>query len=107
LYKPKSNQISISEFYTPFGKLDPINRWVKIANMIPWERYESRYAEQFNKDIGAPATDFRMALGTLLIRQRNEYSDEETIQAILENPYMQYLIACMNSHTQRRLRQVP
>jgi len=87
-----NRQMSILEFMSPFGKLDPENRWVKIAEMIPWEKYEPEYAKQFCDDNGAPATPFRMALGTLIIKQRTGNSDEETLRDIQETPYMQYLI---------------
>ena len=92
LYKKDDGQISISEFYTPFGKLNPKNRWVRIAEMIPWTKYERKYADQFCEDNGAPAIKFRMAMGTLIIKQRTGHSDEEVIQDIIENPYLQYLI---------------
>ena len=87
-----NQQISLCEFISPFGKLDPENRWVKIADMIPWTKYEPEYAKQFSEDNGAPAIPFRMALGTLIIKQRTGNSDTETLQAIIETPYMQYLI---------------
>jgi hypothetical protein len=92
MYKTDDGQISIAEFISPFGELDPENRWVKIAGMIPWEKFEQKYAERFCDDNGAPAIKFRMALGTLIIKQRTGHSDEETVQDILENPYMQFLI---------------
>jgi hypothetical protein len=85
-------QISISEFISPFGKLNPENRWVKMANMIPWRKYESEYAMQFSEDNGAPAIPFRMALGTVLLKQSTHHSDEELLLNITENPYMQYMI---------------
>jgi hypothetical protein len=91
MYKA-TRQKSLSEFMSPFGKLDPENRWVKIANLINWDKYEAEYAKQFCEDNGAPATSFRMALGTLIIKQRTGNSDEETLQDIRETPYMQYLI---------------
>jgi hypothetical protein len=40
-----AGQLSIEEFYTPFGgKLDPNNRWVLLRNLIPWMPLESQYA---------------------------------------------------------------
>jgi len=86
------NQISLAEFMSPFGKLDRNNRWAQIADMIPWRKYEPKYASQFCDDNGAPAVPFRMALGTLIIKQRTGHSDDEVLQSIIENPYMQYLI---------------
>ena len=91
MYK-QERQISLAEFISPFGKLSPENRWVRIANMIPWEKYEPEYAAQFCEDNGAPATPFRMALGTLIIKQRTGNSDVETLESIIETPAMQYLI---------------
>jgi len=92
MYKPNDKQITIYEFFTPFGKLDANNRWVKMADAIPWGKYEQKYAKQFNPDTGAPAIRFRMAMGTLLIKQKTKHSDEEVLHDIVENPYLQYLI---------------
>ena len=92
MYKEDDPQITLTEFYSPFGELDPDNRWVKTANLIPWQQYERAYAKQFSNKSGAPAIKFRMALGTLLIKKRTGLSDREIVQVIKENPYMQYLI---------------
>ena len=86
------NQISIAEFNTPFGQLDPKNRWVKITEMIPWQELEPSYAEQFCKDNGTPGLSFRMAMGTLILKQLTDNSDDEVLQNIIENPYHQFLI---------------
>jgi hypothetical protein len=40
-----AGQLSIEQFYVPFGgKLDPGNRWVVLAGVIPWEPLENQYA---------------------------------------------------------------
>src|SRR5215469_1813498 len=85
-------QITIAEFISPFGKLDKNNRWVRIADMIPWQRYEVEYASQFPSETGNPAINFRMVLGTLIIKQMTSHSDEDVLQDIPLNPYMQFLI---------------
>jgi len=87
-----NRQISLAEFQSPFGKLNENNRWVQIANMIAWEKYEERYAERFCEGNGAPAKPFRMAMGALIIKQRTGHSDEDVVNDVLENPYMQFLI---------------
>ena len=45
MYKGKDRKtINIFSELFPFGgKLDPENRWLKIADLIPWEHLESRY----------------------------------------------------------------
>jgi len=88
-----SGQLSFKDFYLPFGgKLSSENRWVTLSKLIPWEKFESEYAEQFSKGIGAPAKPFRMALGALIIKERLGTSDEETVEQIRENPYLQFFL---------------
>ena len=88
-----AGQLSIEEFYTPFGgKLDPNNRWVLLRNMIPWMPLESQYAPQFTAKTGAPAKPFQMAFGALYIQQRLGVTDRETVELITESPYLQFFI---------------
>jgi len=88
-----NGQLSIQEFHAPFGgKLDPNNRWVALASIIPWEPLESRYAPLFNATTGAPAKPFRMAFGALYIQQRLGVTDRETVELITESPYLQFFI---------------
>jgi hypothetical protein len=89
----RSGQLSFENFYLPFGgKLSGENRWVTLSKLIPWEKFENEYAEQFSKGIGAPAKPFRMALGALIIKERLGTSDEETVEQIRENPYLQFFL---------------
>jgi len=89
----KPGQLSFENFYLPFGgKLSGENRWVTLSKLIPWKKFEGEYAEQFSKGIGAPAKPFRMALGALIIKERLGTSDEETVEQIRENPYLQYFL---------------
>jgi hypothetical protein len=92
MYKDNDIQMSLTECCTPLGKLNANNQWVKITNVIPWERFEPGYAKQCCEDNGALAIPFRMAMGALIIKQCTGHSDEETIQDIMEDPYLQCLI---------------
>jgi hypothetical protein len=87
-------QLSFEDFYLPFGgKLDGNNRWIKLSALVPWEEFEEKYADQFSDEgMGAPAKPFRMALGSALIKRRLDISDEEVVEQIRENPYLQYFI---------------
>lgn len=90
----KHEQLSIEEFKLPFeGKLDPENRWVLKAQMIPWEMLERQYSRHFCAEkMGSPAKPVRMAFGALVIQATLNLSDAETVAQIRENPYMQYFI---------------
>lgn len=72
MYRTTSpGQLSFENFYLPFGgKLSGDNRWVKLAELIPWETVEADYAEQFSDSMGAPAKSFRVALGALIIKEK-------------------------------------
>ena len=62
------------------GQLFGDNRWIKLAELIPWDELEDDYAAQFCKGFGAPAKPFRVALGALIIKTRLKYTDEELVQ---------------------------
>ena len=96
MYRTKDGrQLELENFYLPFGgHLNPNNRWVELAQLIPWEEFEEKYAEHFAEQQlgGITAKPFRMALGALLIKEKLAVSDRETVQQIRENHYLQYLI---------------
>ena len=87
------DQLEFENFYLPFGgKLRSDNRWIRLSQLIPWNELEDEYAVLFSKKHGAPAKPFRMALGALIIKEKLGISDEETVEHIKENPYLQYFI---------------
>ncbi len=94
MYRKKDhNQLEFENFYLPFGgKLRGDNRWVQLAELIPWAELEGHYADLFSKDQGAPAKSFRMALGACIIKEKLNITDEETVEQIRETHYLQYLI---------------
>ena len=95
MYKNNEKQIMISDdFFLPFGgKLDKENRWVKMANLIPWWEFEDKYKECFKpSNTGEQAFSVRIALGTLIIKTKLGVSDEETVHQIAENAYLQYFL---------------
>jgi hypothetical protein len=64
------------------------NRWIKLAELIPWNELEDYYAAQFCKGFGAPAKLFRIRLGYLIIKVRLNLTDEELVEQIKESPYL-------------------
>ena len=91
--KHHNGQLTIEEFHVPFGgTLDADNRWVIFSSLMPWEELEETYAPQFSPTTGAPAKPVRLAFGALFIRQRLGLTDEETVEQIRENAYMQFFL---------------
>ena len=75
----------------PFGvDLDSENRWVKLAEIMPWEKIDQIYSKNFDGEKGKIAKTSRLAFGALYIKKRLNLSDEETVNQIRENPSMQY-----------------
>ena len=86
-------QHSFLDFNQPMGlHMNPDNRWIKMADCIPWDKFEIKYAELFPSDIGNVAKPLRMALGALIIQTKFQYSDRELVEQLTENPYLQYFI---------------
>jgi transposase, IS5 family len=94
MYRHNQKQMEFEDFVLPFsGKLRSDNRWVKLAKFIPWEEFESAYSKSLsNSSLGPPAKSVRIALGALIIKERLGSTDEETVEQIRENPYLQYFL---------------
>ena len=92
--KTRESDQMVFEFYLPFGgKLDAGNRWILLAETLPWSYIEKRYEETLSgSDKGRPALSARMAFGALYIKEKMGFSDEELVDQIQENPYLQYFI---------------
>jgi len=92
MYRRTEKQLEFIDFNLPFGgNLLASNRWVKLAKMIPWHLFEEDYLKNLsNNGEGPPALSVRMALGALIIKERLQLSDEECVEQISENPYLQF-----------------
>jgi len=94
MYRKKIKEPEFENFILPFsGKLLSENRWVVYSKIIPWDEIEEKYAKCFSDSgMGAPAKSVRIALGALIIKEKLNITDEETLQQIIENPYLQYFL---------------
>lgn len=87
------NQLSIFEFKTEFeSKLNPENRWVLFSKLLDWDSLASIYCKQMDSEKGAPSVDARIVIGALIIKHIERKDDRGTIEAIKENPYMQFFL---------------
>lgn len=102
MYKtPDRNQPSLLDFNQPLVlRMNPDNRWVQLADRVPWDIFEEKYAALFPSGTGNVAKPLRLALGSLIIQSRFQYSDRELVEQLLENPYLQYFIGLPVYQTQ-------
>jgi len=86
-------QLTLTGFKTPFEtELNANNRWVKLSDCIPWDELAEGYYQGFSSSQGRPAKDARLVIGAVIIKHKLCLSDEETVQQIQENPYLQYFV---------------
>jgi len=93
MYRIPKKEPEFEKFDMVFGgKLNRQNRWVVLADLIPWDEVETRYASLFVANNGRPALPVRVALGALIIKEKKKVSDEELVEDIRESPYLQYFL---------------
>lgn len=88
------SQLVIEGFETPFSQsLDSENRWVQLANRIPWDELSNLYLSHYKaKSTGRPPLNPRVVIGALIIKHMCNLDDREVIAQITENIYMQYFL---------------
>ena len=92
-YSSPNKQLSLDTFKSSLDGLSKANRWVKLGDTLPWEEIENIYNTRLNNTHkGARNKPARVIIGALLIKHKMNLSDVETIEAIRENPYMQYML---------------
>jgi len=81
MYRLRDRKIPplFAELFPFGGRLDPDNRWLRIAEMIPWDELEMEYAKALS-DIGRPATDARLLIGLMLLKHMTDESDREIVE---------------------------
>jgi IS5 family transposase len=91
-YTP-SSQLSLEGFRTPFSQqLSGMNRWVVLAQRIPWDKLAAVYYRKMRADFGPPMLDARMVIGAVIIKHLLCIDDREVVQQISENMYLQYFV---------------
>jgi transposase, IS5 family len=70
------DQLLFKDFFLPFGgQLSGDNRWIKLAELIPWDELENDYAAQFCKGFGVPA-DIRHPTDLSLLNVHTAFSED-------------------------------
>ncbi len=91
-YKSKK-QLSTFDLKTGFeSKLDSNNRWVRLCLLLDWDKLSSIYHKSLSTQMGAKRINSRVIIGALIIKYLERKDDRGTIEAISENPYMQYFL---------------
>ncbi len=87
------NQLRFEEFKSPFERnLNPENKWVKLAEELPWDDCAKIYLKKMSVSMGRPSLDARLAIGVLIIKHMKGLSDRDVVEELSENLYLQYFV---------------
>jgi IS5 family transposase len=101
-------QQSFLDFNQPIGlHINPDNRWVKVAGLIPWDVFEENYAGLFPSHTENVAKPLQMELGELIIQAGFRYSDRELAEQIKETRICSTSSTFPATMRRHRLTQVP
>lgn len=90
-FSSKYKQLDLELFRSSLDGLDKSNRWVRLGDLLPWSSIEKEYNSRLkNEKKGAGNKPARLVIGAMIIKHKMNLSDEETVEIIRENPYMQY-----------------
>ncbi len=99
-YTPQA-QLTLEGFQTPFCQhLDKSNRWIKLADCIPWDKLANIYYRKMDSDFGAPSLSARMVIGAVIIKHMLNIDDREVVAQIQENMYLQYFVGLSSFTTE-------
>lgn len=86
-------QPRLEGFETIFEReLNRENRWVKLSALVAWDELGEAYEKSLTRGMGRPAKDARLVIGAMIVKHKLKLSDEETIEQLRENPYLQYFV---------------
>ena len=89
-YTPQ-NQLSLELFKHPFEThLDSENRWVKLAEVIPWDELATIYSRKLQSNRGRKSVNVRRVIAAMIIKHMLKLDDRGTLVMIQENIYLQY-----------------
>ena len=71
--------------------VDPTHEMVRLANTIDWQNFECCFEKMWSDTKGRPAIDTRLMVSMHYLKYTYDLSDEDVIEAWLQNPYWQHL----------------
>jgi len=78
-----NKQLKVEEFKSDFElSLNPINRWLQLSSITPWDDLVGEYVKSLDPKLGAPALNPQVAVGSLIVKHKLNLSDEEIIKTI-------------------------
>jgi RNAse (barnase) inhibitor barstar len=94
------HQLKFIEFKTPFEQsLLSTNRWVILADVLPWDRMAAVYHRKMSSKMGRLSLDTRLIIGVLIFKHYLKLDDREVLATLQENVYLQYFVGFTSFQT--------
>ena len=71
--------------------IDPGHEMARLADVIDWKNFDSCFEDMWADNNGRPAIDTRWMVSMHYLKYTFDLSDEDVVEAWLQNPYWQYL----------------
>ena len=72
------------------GQIDTNNRWIKLADLVPWDEMDVIYRKYFDERKQSRIKKSRLIIGLQLGQMLMELADRAVLDYFHENPYFQY-----------------
>jgi IS5 family transposase len=84
------NEVLFKELIPFGGELDENNRWIRLSDLVPWDRLECAYKQHFSVQKFRVLKNSRLILGLMIGRVFEGKSDRGIVELFHENVYFQY-----------------
>ena len=71
--------------------IDPGHEMARLTDVIDWKNFDSCFEDMWADNNGRPAIDTRWMVSMHYLKYTFDLSDEDVVEAWLQNPYWQYL----------------
>jgi transposase, IS5 family len=71
-------------------QLDMRHPLVRLAGLIDWQGFETRFGEFYHPHVGRPGVPIRLMVGLCYLQHTFALSDQAGVERWVENPYWQY-----------------
>jgi len=85
----KFNPTLFGKLFHLGAKLADSNRWLQLAELLPWEKLDAEYGRYFSAGPGGPPKEAPLVCGLLVVKRLKALSDEDAVAEFMESPYIQ------------------
>lgn len=90
MYIAEEKQMHFHEGWFLPPEVDPEHEIIKLSNAIQWDRLTEKLSLFYSRSLGRPTKSTRAKIGLLILKHRFQVSDEEVVDMLQRDLYVQY-----------------